>query len=263
MVAAQLERGLPVFLDMVSASTSQAMDSLVPQLSGIWCDSDATCHHWPQDSTMIVPPTLDPRLWHLYRTPRPIEVDAGMTRLLIICGLGPEAPDQASIRALLDLDQVPNGVSLQVVGMDQAELPLRPWLRCKPWPKDCVGYARRVRWLLDNVFADAGIVFGEHANSDSQMLHMMALGLVPIVITPAPESLARSGTIADLVEVCETGGDLAGVLRRVTAPPPQLLARRRASFEHLWQNYSTVIAPDPRISAILAAAQTSKCGVPA
>jgi glycosyltransferase involved in cell wall biosynthesis len=263
IVASQLEQGIPVFLDMVSASMFDGMGSLVPKLAGLWCDGDATRRHWPQESALVVPSTLDPRLWHFYRTPRPIEVEAGMTRLVIICGLGAEAPNQANIRALLDIDQPPNGISLQVIGMDQTELPLRPWLRCKPWPKDCVGYAHRARWLLDNIVADAGIVFGEAANSDGQMLHMMALGLVPVVITPAPHSLAESDMLTDIVAVCETGSDLAGALQRVAASPAQLLAKRRANFEHLWQNHSTVIAPDPRISAIVAAAQVFRTGAPA
>ncbi|WP_150295297.1 glycosyltransferase [Sphingobium estronivorans] len=261
-IVSRMEQGLPVFLDAGSAPVPEEMASLLPELAGLWCDSEASARALARKDVTIITPRLDPRLWRLYRSPRPIEAEQGVTRLLVLSGTGAAWQNQAMSQALADLE-FDETVSLRIIGMEWDGLSVQLWRSCEPWPENCVGYARRARWLLDNITADIGIILNDAANGDSQILHMMALGIVPVVIAPAPGSLARCGKLAGLVEICEEHAELPGILRRLMKDPAHLLARRSQCVERLWQDYNTLNSPDPRLPLIVAAPLSTRSEVPA
>lgn len=253
-IATRLEQGLPVFLDKVPPVLGEDIGRLLPNLAGIWGDEEVAAKR------------LDPRIWRLYRSPRPIEPLQGVTRLLAVYGFGEGKDSYCSdgrIRELLGLDLQENKLSFQIVGMDRQEFQSQPWLSFESWPEGCANYMRRARWLLEHASADIGIIFGEAENSDSQVLYMMALGIVPVVIAPASKSLARSEALEDLVTICESVADLPDALERLTEHPHRLLEKRRVCIKRLWQDYNVLTSLDPRVSSILAAAYSFRSKVSA
>lgn len=259
----RMGHGLPVFLDTGSQPVPEGMAPLLPELAGLWCDSEASARASAWKDATIMTPRLDPRLWRLYRLPRLIEAEHGVTRLLVLCSADETERGRTVPQALVDLQFDAQAVSLRIIGMEWDGLSVQLLRSCETWPENCVGYARRARWLLDNVTADIGIIFGETAHSDSQMLRMMALGVVPVIIGPAPGSFARSSQLTNLVEICEEDAALPDTLRRLMEDSAQLLRRRTECVERLWQDYNNLSSPDPRMSVIASAYNSIESKVPA
>jgi glycosyltransferase involved in cell wall biosynthesis len=252
VIAARMAAGLPVFLDTIGAEAPTSLSGLAPGLEGLWCGRESALPRRPPKCASVVRTRLDPRLWRLYRAPRPIEVEPDLLRLLVVRGIADSQAlsDRAALSRLLELDWADVAISVRAIGADSDSSRPASNMKSDPWPDGCRGYARRARWLLDHVHSDIGIVFGTDEDSDAQVLRMMALGLVPAIIGPPLTSIARESGLSELVISCEVIEELPDALRRIARRPSELAARRRENLEHLWKHYSTLDFPDPRVTAV-------------
>jgi glycosyltransferase involved in cell wall biosynthesis len=253
-VRGRSDQGLPVYIDCKSGPLATGWGQLAEEYTEIWCHDDTTCALWPNGSARTVKARIDPRIWRRYRRPRVIETTAGAVRLLVIYEGGQDEASIAKLNALVRLlDRLEqtdfNQISLEIVGAEAAQLDERPWLQCTPWPDNCTNYFRKARWLLDNSFADIGII--TEADSDQRLLQFMALGMAPIALPSTACGIMRDPSIEKLVEVSENDNRFLLNLLTLWEEPESLLDRRKAAFDCVWQSFSTLNDDDQNLSDIL------------
>jgi Glycosyltransferases involved in cell wall biogenesis len=260
-VKSRMKQGLPVYLECGNNSVVSGWGGLEDRYAEIWCRGDASRALWRADSARTVPARIDPRIWRRYRHPRPITPTKGPIRLLAIFENGLDSTQVRRLNAIItQLDRLEqaqaNRISLELVGNVAGQVADRSWLRCRSWPEDCTTYIRKVSWLLDNAFADIGIV--TENDGDQRMLQFMALGMVPIIMPDAACSITQVPGIRNLAKISETDTGFMLNLLSLIDNPNELVESRKLIFDRVWQDFSTLNAGDQKLSALLSVTESSK-----
>jgi glycosyltransferase involved in cell wall biosynthesis len=260
-IEASEERGIPVVLDTDDAF--HLMDEQHPDFAGyqtrleayaltldraaeVWCSTPALAKSLSRagSNAIVVPNSLDPRLWRRYR-PRtePTRKTHGLQ--ILYAGTKTHESDLEELLPTLDAlaAEVPFG--LAVVGVAQ-QVPERPWLRRIRPGVDTV-YPRYARWLRQQAWAfDVGIApladtEFNRLKSDVKLLEYLALGLVPLVADLDP--YASSDVV--LPEMLATTPDQwAERLRMLATDDAALAAATKAALgrqELVWETRSAAL----------------------
>ena len=161
----------------------------------VWCSSPALAKSLAGEvpNPIVVPNSIDPRLWRQYRKPSITPVREGSKGLQIVyAGTATHGGDFAELMPILDdvVKAVP--FQLTVVGIAE-DLPERRWLRRLRPGRDAL-YPRYARWLLEHgPLFDVGVApladtEFNRLKSDIKLLEYLAIGVIPLVSDLDPYS---------------------------------------------------------------------------
>ena len=173
---------------------NEALTAILESAEEVWASTDplaSSLGELTDGTVVVVPNSLDRRLWQSYRTEDLEQGLRGDGRLEILYQ-GTEAHDGDLALVIDVLDQLATDVdfALTVIGVGAA-LPAWPWLRVLS-PGENTVYPRYARWLrgLRENF-DIGIApltdspFNQY-KSDIKVMEYLALGLIPLASDTGP-----------------------------------------------------------------------------
>jgi glycosyltransferase involved in cell wall biosynthesis len=161
----------------------------------VWCSTPALAKSLAGEvsNQIVIPNSIDPRLWRQYRRPLEIPVRDGPPGLQILyAGTATHGADFVELLSVFDELAAKVRFGLSVVGVAD-DLPERRWLRRLRPGRDTL-YPRYARWLrgLGPLF-DVGIApladteFNQ-LKSDIKLLEYLAIGVVPLLSDLDPYS---------------------------------------------------------------------------
>ena len=197
------ERGVPVVLDTDDAfhlmdeshpefDTYQEMLKayavILDRVAEVWCSTPGIVKSLIEEGTnaIVVPNSIDPRLWRQYRQSGASDVrDAAAGLELLYAGTMTHGPDFGLLLPVLDDLAREVQFRLTVVGVAE-QMVSRPWLR-RVQPGSNALYPRYARWLRDlGPSFDVGVaplVNNEfnRLKSDIKLMEYLALGVAPLL----------------------------------------------------------------------------------
>lgn len=188
-------------------------------------------------NAVVVPNSLDPRLWIDWRRERPAPFSGGKVRMLYM-GTHTHGADFAMIRPALEAFHAERGdaFDLTLIGIDPNLAPA-PWLHRLSPPPEAVSYPRFVRWLRAQEPFDLGLApladtAFNRCKSDIKALDYAALAILPL-LSDGPAYRADPG-IARLARFAGADGWL-DALRAILDDREDAGRRALAVREHVWQ----------------------------
>lgn len=202
---------------------------------------------------VVVPNSIDPRLWCLHRPlTDPPERDGDLGLEILYAGTVTHGPDFESIMPALEDLATRVDFRLTVVGV-APHLADRPWIR-RMTPGDAGQYPRYATWIRDrSALFDVGIAplvdnAFNRLKSDVKMLEYLAIDLVPLASDVGPYTRSRSLVTGGL---CSTSGEWVDRLTELATERDaldQARHRTRAAREQMWTT-----RPAATTGAVLAA----------
>lgn len=163
---------------------SSALELLAESADEIWVSTPKLAELNPDfaDKTIVMPNTLDERLWK----PTSHGDNLGVIRMIYM-GTATHDEDFKMIIPALDAihDKYPGSFELYIIGISPATLPDKPWLIRLYQPRGHAFYPRFVNWFLEQGSFDVGLcplvrsAFND-AKSDIKCLDYIAAGIHPV-----------------------------------------------------------------------------------
>ena len=220
----QMDRSHPEFADY--RSQLEAYDVLLDNAEEVWCSTErlkVTLDSRLARPAVVIPNSIDPRLWRRYRY-RGRETHLSGRLELLYFGTTTHQPDLEIILEALDRlgRKYRNSFALTLIGVT-SKAPQRDWIReAPPTPSTYPAFARAMRDMAPQF--DVGLAplvanpFNE-LKSDIKVLEYTAMGL-PVLASPV-------GPYADVdfVDHCPTAEDWARTLVTLIDHPGELHSR--------------------------------------
>jgi glycosyltransferase involved in cell wall biosynthesis len=253
-------RGLPLVVDIDDAfhlmdeshpefeayrPRLEALDLMLSAANEIWCSTSPLQNSLKErfEQTVLIPNSIDPRLWQTYRhTENEPTREGGRKLELLYAGSATHGNDLAMITPVLDELARELPIRLTVVGIDP-NVPSRPWIRRLSPGVNSI-YPRFAPWLRRHAaLFDIGIApltdapFNKY-KSDLKILEYVAMGLVTVASASQPY---LDSPAIDNDMLCSSSDDWKKQLRSYVTEPDELQRNKTLITdrrEYLWQERS-------------------------